>query len=156
MVQSRSDRACAAMRNLFEKNHHGASCLRADDFLDARRVLRHRNAVGRRHPPDQPGRDPDAVVGEDRVRRHLLAQSDLDRSERNGQIGRDIARDAETVRGADDLVNADPLGQLEGGDISRVGEGLQQRDASEVIPFVVMGRIGAEGRAGRRRCSLPA
>ena len=59
------------------------------------------------------GLDADAVVGKDGVGLHLFSEGDLDGTERDRQIGRNGGGDAEAMRGVNDGVNADVIGQAQ-------------------------------------------
>jgi len=116
--------AGAAADDLFEEAHHGAGCFLAGDFLDGGGLFEEGDAVGVRDFADEAGGDADAVVGEDGVGGYLLFEGDFNGSEGYWEVGRHVAGDAEAVGGVNDLVNSDAGGELEGGDVARLGEGV--------------------------------
>ena len=84
-MQLRGHCAGAVLGDAAQKRHHGARGLLVDDFLDGRRVLPERDAIGIRHLADEPRRNADAVVGEDGVGCYLLLERDPDRSRATGR-----------------------------------------------------------------------
>ena len=90
------------------------------------------------------GCDAHAVVGKDGVGGHLLLERDFDRAQRHGQIGGNVGGDAEAVGHVDDLVDAHARGQLEGGNVARLGEGVGQGHRALVVVLVVVRGVAAE------------
>ena len=74
----------------------------------------------------------------------LLLERDFRRAERHGQIGGNVGGDAEAVRHVDDLVNADARGQLQRGNIARLGKGVGEGHRALVVVLVVVRRVAAE------------
>ena len=113
-------------------------------WVDGGPVFPQRDAVGVGDLADQVRRDADAVVGKHGVGGDLLFERDLNRAQRDGQIGGNIRGDAEAVRHVDDLVNAHARGKLEGGNVARLGKGVDDRHAALVVVLVVVRNIAAE------------
>ena len=144
MLQLRDCSAGAMRGDGAEQRHHGARGLLADDLVDCGRIFPQRDAVGVGDLANQARRDADAVVGKDGIGSHLLLERDFGRAERDGQIGRNVRGDAEAVRHVDDLVNADARGELDRGNVARLGKGVGQGHRAFVVVLVVVRRVAAE------------
>ena len=91
MVQLRGSRAGAVRGDGAQQRHHGARGFLADDFVDGRRLLPERDAVGIGDFANEARSHANAVVGEDRVGGHLLLERDFDRAQSDGQIWRECS-----------------------------------------------------------------
>ncbi len=127
-----------------EEDHHGARCLLADDFVDFGAVLPEGDAVVVGDLADEARGDADAVVGKDGVGVDLLLEGDSGGAEGDGQVGRNVGGDAEAVRHVDDLVDADARGEFDGGNVARLGEGVDESHRAFEVVLVIMGSISAE------------
>ena len=144
MLELRGGRAGAVLGDGAKKDHHGARRLLIDDLIHLGVVFPERHAVGAGYLADEAGGYAQAVVGKNGVGGDLLLERDFDRADGDGQIGGDIGGDTEAVGHVDDLVNADAGGQLEGGDVARLGEGAHQGHGTLVVVLVVVRGIAAE------------
>ena len=116
--------------------------------LTAGAILPERDAVGVGDFADEARGDADAVVGEDGVGVDLFLQGDFRRAKGDGQVGGNVGCDAEAVRHVDDLVDADARGQLDGGNVARLGEGVDEGHRALEVVLVIVRRVAA--KADRR------
>jgi hypothetical protein len=89
------------------------------------------------------------VVGKAAVSRHLLLQRSLNRTQRDGKEGRNVAAQAKLVCRGDHLAYTNAFGKLDRRDVARIGKGVHQRDRPFEGIVVIVRRVGAN--AGRKR-----
>ena len=92
---------------------------------------------------DDVGAGPLAVVGEHREGRDELQQRHLVGPQGGGGVGPELGGDAEAPGGVDDLRNPDVAGQLDGGHVAGLGQGLAVGHHAAVLHVDVVGRVGS-------------
>src|SRR5579863_5707188 len=127
-----------------KERHHGARGLLVDDLIDGGRVLPEGDAVSVFDLADEARMDAEAVIWEDGVAGDLFLQGDFDCAERDRQVSGDVGGDAEAMGDVDDLVDADAGGELEGGDVARLGKGVGEAHGTLVVVLVVVRNVAAE------------
>ena len=118
----------------------------ADDVLDVGKVFFQDAAFVVRHLGDVARSDAHAVVGKHAEGGSLLEGRDFRRAQRDRQVGRDVRGDAEAVGVVDHRLDAEVVGQLQRGNVARLGQRAAQRDRAFKFLVVIVRSV----RAGRR------
>ncbi len=111
----------------------------------ARAVLIDDAARGGADAADAIGLDPLAAVGEGVIGLGHLQRADLDGAQGHGGLQADLARDAQTTRGAGHAVAADLIGDIGGHRIGRLGHRLRQCHLTGEVAGIVARRPAADG-----------
>ena len=96
--------------------------------------------------------DANAVIGKHGERRGVLEEIQIGGAQRDRQIRRQRAGDAEAAGHVNHVVHADFFGELHRGNVARAGQRAAQRDDALEFFVVVVRRIGlAAAHGGERR-----
>ena len=95
--------------------------------------------------------DANAIARKNGECRGVLEQVEVSGAQRNGQVGRQRASDAEAARHINDAVHADFFGELHGGYVAGAFESAAQRNHAFVFFVVIVRRIGLATAHHRKR-----
>src|SRR6202012_4096833 len=86
------------------------------------------------------------VIRKDRISRDMLHPRDFNRAQCDWQKCGNVTADAEAMCNFDYMADAHALRQLQRGNIPRIRKGFEQRNAAEIVAFIIVRSVRAEGR----------